>query len=935
MCRFASFVLFFTCLLNNLPVAEACGPYFLTPVFDYKYAPENPFDDFANGKIGIVKPSYHRVVLFAAYRYLNNGSFTSDEQKALVDVWQADFNNKDYENNDAGEAVKLWVEKRRDVFPKEEKPPAIYTEREYGGYDFFPNCTKNAFETAAQTLSDRAARYGADSADVKAWVAAQDAVFTNCTSGKQIPESADQTSVEWLRKDRAYQRAAAEFYSLDYEKAKNDFAEIAKDNDSPWRDTAEYLVARTLIRQASLTSDEVRRNVLYAEAEKQLQNLSKSGGKFADSSEKFMNLIKYRLHPQERVGELARTLSFGGSNNNFRQDLIDYYWLLDKFEKETLESEQKHKEDEKAAKEGESDSAIQEKVAAKLAEIGVSIDVKVLKDQVILDGKVPEGKMPDAVRIATETAKRKIRNNLIEETNNDADDNKDKLKIYFSSEDYTQHWTIYVEPDATDEEAIAKAEKIVGNPLTDGMKERIKSIRQYSYSTRFTNNVQPEYQGGYSAEKITSITLLPDFLHRDDMTEWLFDYQMQGAEAYIYALDKFKQNNSDLWLMTAISKAEIDSSNLKNLLEAAHRVSRSSPAYPTIAFHAARILIAQNKQAEARKLLDEILEHSDDLPISSRNQFLEQRAGLAETMDDFLRDSLKKPFAFQSDGDSLTIDELIAQEKSYYDAKYYTQSQTDYEREVEDRYKDAKAIENQLMFDDKAIEIINEHFSLAVLLEIEKSKILPDYLKERIAKAIWTRAVLLKNEQAAMKIIPEIIRFDSEAEVLFAAYLNAKTPAARRNTALYIVLKNENLSPYVAAGLGSPSEGYKQYASRWWCKPYNENSDEEAGEQNASNLSDKPKFLSAAQSLAAQRELRGLKTVGDAPASLGKQVLEWAKRSPLDKRVPESLYIVYEANGWDKYGCGSNEELRNQIGEVLKTRYPKDEWTQKLSEDEQ
>ena len=34
---------------------------------------------------------------------------------------------------------------------------------------------------------------------------------------------------------------------------KEHFGEIAQDTESPWQETADYLVARTLIRQASLT----------------------------------------------------------------------------------------------------------------------------------------------------------------------------------------------------------------------------------------------------------------------------------------------------------------------------------------------------------------------------------------------------------------------------------------------------------------------------------------------------------------------------------------------------------------------------------------------------------------------------------------------------------------------------------------------------------
>ncbi len=75
---------------------------------------------------------------------------------------------------------------------------------------------------------------------------AQDKVFTNCSSGKQIPDEANVSMPEWLQKDRAYQLAAASFYSLDYADAKRRFAEIALDFQSPWQETADYLVGRTL-----------------------------------------------------------------------------------------------------------------------------------------------------------------------------------------------------------------------------------------------------------------------------------------------------------------------------------------------------------------------------------------------------------------------------------------------------------------------------------------------------------------------------------------------------------------------------------------------------------------------------------------------------------------------------------------------------------------
>ncbi|MBK6748738.1 MAG: hypothetical protein IPG67_01635 [Acidobacteria bacterium] len=325
-----SLVLLAAFMTNALP----CGPGYISPVFDQTKAPENPYANYAAGRLGIIKTGFNRSILFAAYRYLNGGSFSADDQRLLVELWKAEVDRDYPQQDDVGDAVKAWVAQRKVVLEKEEKPPEIYVERSYGGYDFFPNCTKNAFEVAAETLSNRISEHGATDSAVANWVAAQDQVFKNCAAGKQAPDDAPMGAPVWLQKDRAYQKAAAEFYSLDYANAKKHFAEIAQDTESPWAETADYLVARTLIRRASLSPSAQSAKPYYEEAEIHLERFVSKTGKFAASADRMLGLIKYRLHPKERVGELAKTLSYRSGNDNFKQDLIDYTWLLDKFESE-------------------------------------------------------------------------------------------------------------------------------------------------------------------------------------------------------------------------------------------------------------------------------------------------------------------------------------------------------------------------------------------------------------------------------------------------------------------------------------------------------------------------------------------------------------------------------------------------------------------------
>ncbi|MEZ5425499.1 MAG: hypothetical protein R2747_04475 [Pyrinomonadaceae bacterium] len=861
--------------LQQIPKANSCGPVEISPIFDVTTAPEEPFQNFASGQLGIVKPTHRRVVLFAAYRYLTGGGFNFDEQKELLRVWNAQFKNRDLVDEDITAEVKKWIEQRKTVVGNEEKIPEIYTERSFGGYEFFPNCAKNAFETATQTLGDRINSYGSNDPEVLNWVRAQDQVFTNCSTGRMIPQEAAQTSPMWLQKDRAYQIAAAEFYSLNYDEAQKRFSQISEDFESPWQETAHYLVGRTLIRKAGALKDENQKKLALNQAEQILTEISGSGGRFSDSAEGLLGYVKYRLHPKERVSELAQSLTFQTGGNHLGQDLIDYSWLLDKFEKQSLEAEEARKKE-------------------KTGEPAANTSEKIIEN--------PLG--PD-------------------------EENPDKLKITFYNEDYSQYWTILVPLDATDDEAISEAERVAGG-LTDKMKERIRQTRQNQYAQRFSQTRQDEYEGGYWGEEETTLSMLPQFLRTNDLTDWLFTYQIQGPEAYLYSLEKFKQNRTDLWLMTAISKADRSSSEINFLLEAAARTSPNSPAYPTIAFHRSRILIEQGKMVEARKSIDEVLNAPVNLPQSAQNQFFELRKKLAGDLDEFLKFSLLKPYAFNWDGQNGSIDDFIKQIKSYFNPENGEQTRDQFEREVEEQYKDTRLWQDRWLFDYDTTETMNLYFSLDLLNKSEKSPALPDYLRERFALAVWTRAILFNDLETAKKIEPEVLKFQPGWRELFQEIDKAPTTEEKQNAALFIILKNPVLTPFVSEGLGKTDNEFNSFdINDWWCAPYVS----EDGEER--QTTPPPAFLSKDQLTAAKNERGKLSELGDAPTFLGERALAWAKKSPRDKRVPEGLYIAFEANGWTKYGCGNNSDLRNLIGKYLLKNYPGNEWTRKVQLDKQ
>ena len=882
-------------LLNSLPVTRACGSTDTEPIYVSQQSPDLPFEEFTNGKIGIVRQSFGRKTLFIAYRYLNGGSFTTDEQNDLVQALKGtapDENGKD--------AVKAWIDARKEIVKEEQEPPEIYTEREYGGYDFFPNCAKNAFEVAQQTLKDRAASYGAEDKNVRAWLAAQDTVFENCSGSAQIPAELGAESVTWLRKDRDYQIAAAHFYSLKFEEARARFEKIATDADSPWQEIAGYLVARTLIRQGSLGGDEKKKRELFEHAESRLQSVIMSGSKYAKASKQLLALVKYHLHPEERVVELGRTLS-AGSNENLRQDLIDYVWLLDKFEERIRKAE----EERQKKQEGGTD---------------VSVAENTYEPDPVAKAKYERYERGETIQITFYEPVEKDSGRL------------------------PNHTTIEFKHDESEGEILRAFAKELGRALTAEETERLKGYRQHAVTYRqwrispnrkWDRGGLSQYEGCYysGCAKLT-FDLVPDFLRAEDLSDWILTLQSQDASAYSHALSQWRKTSSPAWLVTALVKAEKSSPRLAKLMQAAETITRDDPAFPSIAYHLIRLKIALGQTDEARKRLDEIISwQAGVLPVSAQNQFLEQRTNLAKDLNEFLKSAQRKPAIFYDFGMFGKLSDLLKVERYWYRDPEKTEEE--YEREREEDYKALLPWEDRFGFDYPTREIFDWHFSMPLLAEAARNPNVPDYLQRSLVLAVWTRAILLNNTEMAVRMAPEVVKVQPEMAPVLESYLKAKTPKARSNTALYILLKFPNLSPFVRGGLPKlePSEFDYYYGDAWWCKPSVTEYTDDGKEIPI--VVPKPDFLTAVQVETARREHEALAATGDAKSYLGKRVLEWAKSSPNDPRIPEALFITAQANKPFKNGCNTweqDEKTKEEAETLLRERYPESPWTAKLSE---
>jgi hypothetical protein len=880
-------------LLECSPASFGCGPSYIEPIFVFKSSPDMPFNEFVNGRIGIVLPSFGRKTLVIAHRYLNGGSFGTEEQAALVEALQGKS-----PEDDGSDAVKTWVTARKSFLKEREQLSEIYTERQYGGYDFFPNCTKNAFEVATQTLKERSGSYGADDPNVLSWLTTQDTVFQNCGGGGSVPVELGAESPVWLRKDRDYQIGAALLYSLKFDEARARFEKIAADNESPWQETADYLVARTLVRQGSFAKDEARQRQLYEQAEVQLQRLLVKGGKFANASKKLLGLVKYRCYPEARAAELGRTLETQNGNENLRQDLIDYVWLLGKFEAQVWKEKEQRKEEQKPKGQSESPEA----------------ELYRKQSQERFDA-IQRG---DLISIS------------LDQKNADG------------TPDYSKWVHLDMKYDASIDQVLIAFEEELGRKLTSEEAAQITERRDEALSHRkwlLSPNQSwsfNDYEGSYQDNQKLTPEQIPFFLRADELTDWIFTFESLDQSAYTHALSRWRATSSPAWLVAALAKAQSSSRGLGPLLRAAEAVNRDAPAFPTVAYHLIRLRMAAGRNAEARQLLDDILAwQANVLPVSAQNEFLEQRLALAASVSEFLRFAQRRPVTFYEEGTFGNLEHFLEQQKGDWD-EGWKESKEEFEKNTEDFFSELLPWNDRFVLDDKTTDIFNWHFSLESLHAAARDPALPEYLRRRFALAVWTRAILLKNESVAQAAAADVVKLAPELSPIFAPYLHARSEAERQNAALYILLKQPTLSPWLKSGLPS-TDSFERldyyFEDSWWCPLSDTEYNEEGNE--APKVVAKPGFLTAEQLAMAAKEHAALIALGNGKSYLGKRVLEWARRSPTDERVPEALFIATMANREYKYGCNSwdhDEDTRHEAETMLRQNYPHSEWIAKLDD---
>lgn len=276
---------------------------------------------FAAGQLGILRPNFARSYLTVAYLYLTGGSLDAQAQSQVQALWlRRSLQGEEYDWPDTSK----WLAVRKSVpgvpAPPKDSPSIMQ-----------PNCLKDAFVNATRTLEARRAELGADSAELKGWVAAQDMVFDNCGGvdaaqgqSARIPAALPQTAPARAQADRNYQIAAAHFYAGQLDDAAREFGQIAKDSASPWSSIGTYLQARAYLRQGI-----AGQSGKYDEARKLLERLASqpTSSEIGRKARGLLGFVLFRVDKQAYLGRLVSELR--QSSDNYGNSLGDYVQGLD------------------------------------------------------------------------------------------------------------------------------------------------------------------------------------------------------------------------------------------------------------------------------------------------------------------------------------------------------------------------------------------------------------------------------------------------------------------------------------------------------------------------------------------------------------------------------------------------------------------------------
>ena len=390
------------------------------------------------------------------------------------------------------------------------------------------------------------------------------------------------------------------------------------------------------------------------------------------------------------------------------------------------------------------------------------------------------------------------------------------------------------------------------------------------------------------------------------------------------ALETWRSTHGLEWLVAALTLAQPGDPDDAELIAAANAVPPTSPAFAGVTYHRLRLETSQPKgqvsYQEVSALLPEI-ERTQSR--STFNLFLDTQAGLAPTLESFLRSAMRLPASYtDEDGNeegASAPDYPIATNITLCGVNIYAPKTPH--------------------FDNAVATIFNQRMPLSLLRDAALSPALSDNLRFQLAHMTWTRALMLDQPEIVRALSPMLAGCQPAIKPWLDSYNAAATEDERHVLGLLAMMRFTSAEPLVRVGGERDFAAYSSYRDNWWCNDGPDTYPSPAPNQPKPQkvfsqlripyaTQPDPPFLTDQDRAQVKTELAKFEHVPCASDYFGQQALAWVDSHPNDSRNPDVLGFAMRVI---RNACGTDatKEIDHRLFDTLHRRYPKSEWAAK------
>jgi hypothetical protein len=355
------------------------------------------------------------------------------------------------------------------------------------------------------------------------------------------------------------------------------------------------------------------------------------------------------------------------------------------------------------------------------------------------------------------------------------------------------------------------------------------------------------------------------------------------------SLEQWKNGHQLPWLVAALTSASPDSPNIDEILADAEAIPPTSVAYLTVRYHMARLT---NDDKTAIRIVDGVLKWPQEaLSRQDANAFRRIALARATTIYEFAR--------FAPRESTMPI--------------YGVSPNIDLD----------------------SVSIFNEGLPLDELVRIFSMKHLPEKFHRELMGVIWTRSFVLKRWDVIRRLAPQVKVLIPESVDLVNDMLKESNKTKRQAIGAMLLARYPGIVGNVTANI-TYSEKLNEFAlpnmhrsmsqdgerKNWWCFFSSDIYWGSNGWETASDISP-PKFLSKKSIEALKTERQKLLAIPNATDYLSKIVMNWARATPRDPRLPQALYMLIRSS---RGGCIQHPNSRQMFMHLHKY-FPNNRWT--------